>query len=259
MSTSAESPDELIELLSAYALDALEPAERMQVQRLLVEQPELQQILAELRAAADLLPYALERPSLPPEWRQRTLDYALGRRSSVSPSPAVDRQRRQAWRGWQSGLIAVLCVIVLIAAGVIGGLATQLAATRQQRDQAEAQLATVQTTSQQLVALLTSQSPLATLIGETGRGVVVRDETGQLVMITVLPPLPANQVYQLWLLEGSAAPVSGGVFTIEPSGYGIIRLPDTGAQPGTILAITAEPSPGSPAPTSAILISGQLT
>lgn len=259
MEPSSERTDDIAELLVAYALDALEPAERERVQRLLAEQPALQQTLAELRAAADLLPHGLEQPKLPLEWRQRTIDYAVGRRpAQVEKSSSY----RHWWRSWQSvlgSLTVVLAVAVFGLVWYLNSLQAQLATILQQRDQAQMIAATAQAASQQLAAVLVTPDPLAALQGDNGQGSVFRDPEGNLVVIAALPPLSADQVYQLWLIEGNAAPVSGGVFTVDPNGYGFVRLPAAQVASGVTLAITAEPAPGSPGPTGPVLIAGQIS
>ena len=50
-------PDDILDLLTAYALGAITPDEIARVSALLDEQPELRATLAELRATADMLPY----------------------------------------------------------------------------------------------------------------------------------------------------------------------------------------------------------
>jgi len=110
-----------------------------------------------------------------------------------------------------------------------------------------------------LATVLVDPVLLASLQGDTGEGSVYLDPTGELLLIAALPPLTENQVYQLWVIEENAAPVSGGVFTIDTSGYGIIRLPAARVPDGSTLAITAEPSPGSDGPTGPILIAGRIT
>ncbi|MGB9738263.1 MAG: hypothetical protein C0184_06110 [Chloroflexus aggregans] len=254
------SEEEITELLTAYALDALDPSERTRVQRLLTERPELQQMLTELRAVADLLPHSLDRPVLPPELRQRTIDYAVGRRRRNEQGPPVVLSRR--WRllrvAWSS-VTTVLFIGLVIAMVYLNSLRQELSLAIQERDRAQALAATVQASARQLATLFTSSEPIATLTGDGGQGVVFRDTTGQIVVVAALPPLPADQVYQLWLIEGETAPVSGGVFTVDVSGYGLLRLPTTSAMSGTTLAVTAEPAPGSPGPTGTILMVGKVT
>ena len=58
-------PDDILDLLTAYALGVIEPEEIARVSALLDEQPELRATLAELRATADMLPYGLPEASQP--------------------------------------------------------------------------------------------------------------------------------------------------------------------------------------------------
>jgi anti-sigma-K factor RskA len=87
---------------------------------------------------------------------------------------------------------------------------------------------------------------------------VLQSGTGELLVAARLPPLAENQVYQLWLIAGEGAPQSGGVFTVDSSGFGVIAL-GPGAPTGVTLAVTAEPAPGSSGPTTTPLVVGQLS
>ena len=50
----ANIPDDILDLLTGYALDALDNDEMLQVQQLLIERPELRAVLTELRTTLDL-------------------------------------------------------------------------------------------------------------------------------------------------------------------------------------------------------------
>jgi anti-sigma-K factor RskA len=63
--------DDILDLLTAYALDALEPEEITHVHALLARHPELRTTLAELRSTADILPHGLPEATPAPELRQR--------------------------------------------------------------------------------------------------------------------------------------------------------------------------------------------
>ena len=71
--------DDILDLLTAYALGALEPDEIAHVSALLAEHPELRATLAELRATADRLPYGLPEAVPAADLRQRVLERATGR------------------------------------------------------------------------------------------------------------------------------------------------------------------------------------
>src|SRR5215212_8852808 len=131
-------PDDILDLLTAYALGAIAPDEIARVSALLDEQPELRATLAELRAAADMLPYGLPEASPPAELRQRVLDHATGRSSSAETSPP--RRIANRMRGWVLGLSGIAAIAVLAAA--IGW--AQLIQTRDQLAQSQAALAQTQ-------------------------------------------------------------------------------------------------------------------
>lgn len=66
-----------------------------------------------------------------------------------------------------------------------------------------------------------------------------------------LPALPANRTYQLWVMrQNGAAVTSAGVFGPDASGKVVLQLHDTALLSGVMaLAVTDEPSGGSPKPT----------
>lgn len=262
----SEADDETIDLLVAYALGALDPAEMERVGRLLEERPELRATLAELQATADLLPYGLPESAPPPELRQRVLDHATGR-APRAPAPAANDPVRRL-RGWLYGLgalAATALAALLIALGSLNGARAELAQARAELVRAQEQLAA---TERQVAALDAERAQLAQALagaetvgqleGLGGAGTVIQSAAGEVLVATRLPPLASGQVYQLWLIAGSNSPQSGGVFTVDSTGFGLIAL-GSGTPTGVTLAVTAEPAPGSPGPTSPILVAGELS
>jgi anti-sigma-K factor RskA len=64
------------------------------------------------------------------------------------------------------------------------------------------------------------------------------------------PPLAPNQVYQLWLTTNGQR-TSGGLFTVDQSGTGVLIFPIAGPLDSLdSMGITPEPAGGSPGPTS---------
>ncbi|GAB4426441.1 MAG: anti-sigma factor [Chloroflexi bacterium OHK40] len=262
-----EPSDEITDLLVAYALGVLEAEEMQRIGRLLDERPELRPSLAELQATAGLLPYGLPLAAPPADLRQRTLDHAVGRAPRAPSAGAANAGRRL--RGWLYALgglaAAALAALAFTLAG-LGSARAELAATRERLAQVEQQLALAEG---QLAAVLTEQSQLAQAVvgadsvsaleGAGGLATALQSADGEVVIAARLPPLAADQVYQLWVIAGQSAPVSGGTFTVDSEGYGVIALGPGAAPSGVTLAVTAEPAPGSPGPTTPILVSGQLS
>jgi anti-sigma-K factor RskA len=238
-------PDDILDLLTAYALNALSPDEVARVSALLVAQPELRATLAELRATADLLPYGLPEATPPAELRQRVLDRATGRAGAAAPS-APPRAANRA-RGWILALGSLASLAVLAAA--IGW--AQLFSTRAALTQVRAELRQTQAQVAEAEALI------ATLSGTGGRASILRTQAGAAVLVAQLPPLERGRVYQLWRIQGQSAPTSAGIFRVDQDGHTTAELPP-GQQPqaGEIVAVTNEPDGGSPSPTGDPLIAG---
>ncbi len=238
-------PDDILDLLTAYALGAIEPDEIARISALLDEQPELRATLAELRATADMLPYGLPQASPPDDLRQRVLDHAIGRSSAVAASPP--RQGASRMRGWMLALSGIAAVAVLAAA--IGW--AQLFQARQQLAQSQAELKQTQAQVADAAVLL------ATLTGDGSSASILRTHAGETVLIAQLPPLQPGRVYQLWRIQGSNSPASAGLFHVGSQGYTTAALPaDQQPQAGETVAVTNEPDGGSPGPTSKPLIAG---
>jgi anti-sigma-K factor RskA len=234
--------DDIQDLLAAYALDALEPEEIARLHALLEERPELRGILAELRSTADKLPYGLPEATPPAELRQRALDYATGR---ATRAPARRPGRVRGWLLGLGGLAAAASVAAAIGWGQAIGLRSELTRTQNELLQAQNQLET-------------AQAVLAQLQGNAGEGLMVHTSVGATVFVVRLPQLPTGRTYQLWRIQG-ATPTSAGLFTVDQRGYGVFAL-EAGQQPeaGDTMAVTDEPSGGSPGPTTQPLIMGEV-
>lgn len=81
-------------------------------------------------------------------------------------------------------------------------------------------------------------------------------ERGMLVAME-MPPLDEGEGYQVWLLR-AGVPTSVGVFTVDDQGMGMLTLNDMNLTDYEVAAITTEPMAGSPAPTGAVVIAGEL-
>jgi hypothetical protein len=84
-----------------------------------------------------------------------------------------------------------------------------------------------------------------------------KDQIGVLY-VHDLPPLDEERVYQLWYLDDqSAAPRPGGTFTVDSNGNGFTTV-EADTPTFDQIALTEEPQGGSDAPTSEIVLAGQL-
>jgi hypothetical protein len=235
---------EVAELLGAFALDALPPDERLQVEAHLATCNLHAEMLSLLSAAATV-PFA-SRPEAPaPALRSRILD-AIARDDPEAtpddplpphpqhehPAPAPIpltplRSRRLAFAPY-----ALAAAFALISLGLLAWN----------------------------VVLLTgdggSETRLVFFNGATGSGAVVIDDGDTSVQFSGLPALDATQVYQLWVIE-DGPPQSAGLLALDASGN---ARQDLGGRvsASAVLAITVEPAGGSPQPTSDPILVAEL-
>jgi hypothetical protein len=214
--------DELHELLGVYALDALDDAERVQVDALLVGSHAARAEVDDLRETAALLALADgQSEGAPPDLWARIEGQMTAERDTTAAPPPVDlaaERTRRARRGPGWNVVAPVAAAAAIAIGILG---YQVADLRDQVHEARqpgaaAFAAAFERAANQpgahAVTLASSGSSL-------GRIVVLRDGTGYLVPDR-LAPLAADRTYQLWALVGDAehpTAISAGVLGSNPT------------------------------------------
>ena len=242
------------ELLPAYALNALEPAEREQVEAHLAECQHCSVLLAEHLAVTAALAqgHELVAPSL--ALRDRVLgspeDPAAAARQSVSG------QWRLAWTGRAPRLMwGAAAALVLTVAGLTAAVVAQQQRIERVDDQADQ--VQVQLQEQRDAAYWAAQPGVST-VAMQGTGdpptpramlMVNADHTAALLITLDLPPLPRRKAYQFWLVERDGTPVAAALFSVDKNGYAhvLIRMPDEMSEYEAV-KISLEPEVGSTAP-----------
>ena len=116
----------------------------------------------------------------------------------------------------------------------------------------------IATQSSAIAAAGTTKPLSATSANVPARGEVLRLANNQAAVLTIsgLPTLSNGKVYEVWFIAG-ATPVGAGLFSPNPDGSwsGLVHGDVTSAQ---AIAISVEPSGGSPAPTGDIVAKGSL-
>jgi hypothetical protein len=231
------TPDEITELLPAYALNAVDDDERAAIDDYLASHPEDGDTVADLQVAASLLAHAGGPPpegvwerletiisSSPPPLRLAPPTVLTPR---SAPAPETTRVGRR-WR-W---LAAAAAVVALAFGGLWlaergdggGGAATDMAAL----------VATANTAPGARHLTLTDEGGTA-----LATAVVTADGTGYLT--SKMPPASAGHTYQLWGITRTGT-ISLGVLGRDP---GTVAFKAAG--PTTSLAITTEIAGGVPA------------
>ncbi len=229
-------------LTGAYALDALDDAERREFQAHLAECESCAEEVRELRATGALLGVAAAT-GVPSSFHDSVMHEVRATRQLPPLSPAPDagtvisllRRSRAASRTF----LAVAAALVVVA-GSLGAVAVQ-----QHREAARAEQAAAQ-----MSAVLAAPDARQVDGGGVAR-VIVSPSEGKAVFVgQKLPATDAQHVLQLWVIDRGARSV--GVI------HGSQALLATGIAPGAKLGVTVEPAGGSKQPTTAPIMTMDL-
>ncbi len=245
------------EYLPAYTLDALEEEERRRVEAHLEHCVECALSLTAYQETTSLLALLVEPVSPPAALRRRLLAASRPPERAIVAHPLEVARRHPAL----ASLTAVAAALLLVLAGGLGWAAMRINTLGQQNQQMEA--AAFQ---QRSLAYLVAYPNTATFSlwsprpGGTTWGFLMGSperEWGLLVAVG-MPPLPKDQVYQLWLVNGKQY-FDGGTFTVDDTGYGqmSLRLTDP-LRTFERARVTAEPLGGSSRPTGEPLLLGSV-
>ncbi len=231
--------NELLDLIPAYALEALAPDEKLQVEALLNSDVEAQQILAEYQDITTNLilatPARLAPPHLQDDLRKRL---AAHRPVQAVPSVTARPERRRV-NVWMPLLVAA--AIIAIVFGAINYL---------NRDKAKELY-------DQIVAMpdhktMTIPDKDGNPIGEM---VASADGLQAVIRMTNMPVLQSDRAFQLWLIDDGGAH-SGGVFDSKPpdSVY-FVSVPLQKSVMGyKAFGVSVEPSTGSQEPSTTPIV-----
>lgn len=231
--------------LALYALGALETSERAALEQHLEECADCRLELEQLRGDMALLALSASGPRPPQRSRQRLM-------AAIAKEPGkiqTAAPKRSWWRTleWVAAVAALAIVLLLVRQN--SDLRRNLAfiQVRMHHQQAEltrakevADLFTAPETQQ--VTLIAAKTPPQ----PQGKAFYLRSR-GQLIFLANnLPPLPADKIYELWLIPKVGAPVPAGLF--RPDAHGgatVVNPPLPAGVEAKTFAVTLEPESGS--------------
>jgi anti-sigma factor RsiW len=215
------------ELSAAYALDALDPAEREEFERHLAGCERCREDVASFTETAAALAYAAPAATPSPELRKWVLQSARAEGAAV----VVPLRRRRLERAGAFALIPAAAAVAGLGvwAGILHGRVSS-----EQRARAA---------SEQVATILSDPAALRRpLHGARGDLVVAANGRAVLVVRGLAPP-PAGSTYEAWVVAGRKA---------QPAGLfarGQLVLLTRPVAHGEVVAVTVEPSGGSAQPT----------
>lgn len=239
---SMEVNNHVIDLLPDYILDALTDEEASRVIEHLSICPSCKEELLRLQQVADDLPLALSQATPPAALKGKLLDEIRARQKKTAAAylPTFWQRLmlflRQSAPAWSLALVVVLAIGNLLLVNRINQLSNQ------------------SDTPMQVIALAhTDASPQAV-------GTLIVNQKGDYGTLVVdkLAALAASQQYQVWLIQDGKR-TSGGVFSVNTDGYASLEIlaPQSLVQYDSI-GITIEPFGGSPGPTGAKVMGGEI-
>ncbi|MGO1184285.1 MAG: anti-sigma factor domain-containing protein [Micrococcaceae bacterium] len=237
--------DRAAELLGAWAVDAVDPEERALVERVLARDPELRAEADELqRVTAKLAASLAVEP--PESLREAVLariatdqsgaaDQASTPEQSSETGTVVPLRRRRPWIPAVAAAAAAAAVVVAVTWG-ISTLGSDGITDQDQHTAVEQVME--DPAAQHFTADLPEIGELEIALGADGTGVLAGRQV----------PDPGDaQAYQLWTIDGDAAPASHGLVEVHD---GRVLMPLEGVPAGAIVAVTVEPAGGSEQPTT---------
>jgi hypothetical protein len=242
--------EQLQDLLGAYALDAVDDAERLQVEEHLRGCAACRAEVAQHREVAA---HFADGAAAPPERLWGRIAAALHADEEADGlAGAYPLAVRAPRRRWGAALVVAAAVIVA-ALGVLGWQVAR------QNHQVSRLRAAVSSTAISRVAGAALADPRSRvfLLSAPGGGVQVTavlqpDGTGYLLRAGALPALPAGKTYQLWGIAGTDK-ISLGVLGASPSVVAFHAGPGVSA-----LAVTAEAGAGAVQPSGAPVVVGSV-
>ncbi len=228
------------ELLAVRALGGLDPEGMAELDRVLAEHGECAEC-AESAAGFDETAGHLAFSLAPVTPSLTAADVLAAARAAPRPTGTVVKlpAPRRRW----TGSLLVAAAVSLLVVGAVGGILI----AHQGTDQSAA-----------LARYLTgSQTQIHTFKGTGGvLSAATQPGSARSYVFGNLEGLPSDKVYQLWLLHGST-PVAGPTFL--PDGTTVVLPVDASLTGANALAITVEPTGGSPQPTTTPLLVASIS
>ena len=247
MSTGRD-PDELRELLAAYAVDAVDDVERRAVERLVGQDESAARELASLREVTTLLGVAVASP--PSDGLRAAVLAEVATTPQVAGDGALFTPPRATRASGRSGTrrpgapsrLTRLAVGIAAAAAVAVAVPSVLAWREHERAVgAEARA--------ELLGGVLAEPGTQVVRGEVrggGEAVAVLGAERAVLLTDALPPAAEGRTYQLWAMR-DGVPVPSGVFEVTSARVEAVA---EDYRAGDGLAVTVEPDGGSDQPTT---------
>ena len=239
--------NELLDLIPAYALGALDDDERAGVDALLAADAEARALLAEYREMTEALVLLTSARKAPAQLegdlrtrlaasRQPPVTKTPAKTTPMTQPPTLQLPQRAAQQTWVLRALAVAAalIVVLGAVLVVSTLGEESPAQLFEKISAE---------DDAIHARIVADEN----VNAWGELVSSPDGTQAVLAIWALPQLNADQNFQVWLVGSEGTVRSGGIFTAANDGPTYVQIPfDQPVEAYQAVGISIEPEGGSP-------------
>ena len=234
---AAMNCEEATDLLALDAVGGLEPSDRTEVERHLITCAACRQLAAQYADVASLLPAALEQVQPPARLRRNLMAQVY--------TEATTKTTQPWWQHLLNAIPANRAITAIGAVAVVAALVFGIWGMPGRRQ--------VSPPISYAVSGGTSQQSV------TGTLDVSTTSKQSVLTVQGLAPLPSTEVYEVWLIPAHGAPRGVAFLTPSPSGGSWTAVVDVSLAGYGSIAATNEPTGGSPGPTGAQVLIGQLT
>jgi anti-sigma-K factor RskA len=246
--------------LALHALNALEGADRVALEKHLATCAECRLELEQLRGDGALLAMSTMGPKPPRRSRERLLA-AVAQEAASAPSRSIQERSGTPWWGWLGW--AATAAALLFAVSLwrensalkqsVASLGSEGAQTTRELEDLRRIVAPIVSPEAQRVTLVSAKTPPQ----PQGKAFYLRNRSSLLFVANNMPVLPPQKAYELWLIPTQGAPIPAGVF--KPDAHGsatVVNPPLPAGTEAKAFAITIENEAGSPTPTMPIVMMG---
>lgn len=195
-------------LLSGYVIGDLSESEVDRLEVLIEENPDLLKELNALQISFNLLSHGQDIITAPARLRERILAHSTPMRTAASSTP------HRLGMKWLFGLVAIVASLL-----AVDNLRLRYQFSQVQKVNPERVAAILQQPTSRLIALTSDESGAAgTLLFIPGQWQEV------IVSLGNLPPLPPDQIYQMWLALENGEVIYCGEFNTQADGTVFVRF-----------------------------------
>jgi anti-sigma-K factor RskA len=255
-----ESHERWLEAAAAYALDALDAAEREAFESHLAGCVTCRRAVQEYREVTGLLVHASGPAVAPASLGSRVGRMLAEERASSTAQPAMRD------RGWRPSTVWLAAAGVAFAA--VSGVLWRQVQQERSRVSAAIEIAARERSSRDslLANFRGTRVHVVSLAAPSGGSPVARvfwnhERNNYVVTAFGLPRAPQGRTYQLWAVAKGRDPVSMGTFNTDANGVAMVVIPVSETINGMgvidLCALTEEPAGGSPGPTETPRFAGE--